>query len=78
MKCKLEVGIHRRERQQGEFATAISAIRSHCLECVGYDRAEVERCTDPGCWLYPFRFGTNPSKAAGQGKVVDHVPQVRL
>jgi hypothetical protein len=32
-----------------------SAIKSFCLECVGYQREEVKLCTDLGCPLYPYR-----------------------
>lgn len=34
-----------------------SAIRAHCLECMGYQSGEVPRCTAPGCALYPYREG---------------------
>jgi hypothetical protein len=48
------------------------AIRLFCLECVGYTKhrsnltgsvakrvasAEVTKCTDPECPLYPYRLG---------------------
>lgn len=33
-----------------------AAIRSFCLECVGYDREEVKACTDPACPLYAYRI----------------------
>ncbi len=32
-----------------------AAIRAFCLECVGYQSAEVNRCTAPACALYPYR-----------------------
>ena len=38
----------------------LKAIRAHCLECVCGSAKEVELCTDPKCWNYPFRFGSNP------------------
>lgn len=31
------------------------AIRTFCLECVGWNRAEVSRCSDLGCPLWAFR-----------------------
>jgi len=40
--------------------TPLKAIRAHCLECVSGSSKEVELCTDPKCWLYPFRAGSNP------------------
>jgi hypothetical protein len=41
----------------------VKAIRPHCLECVCGAREAVKHCTDPGCWLYPYRFGKNPFHA---------------
>lgn len=32
-----------------------AAIHIFCLECVAYNWAEVKRCSDPGCSLYPYR-----------------------
>ena len=32
-----------------------AAFRAFCLECVGYESAEVNRCTVPACPLYTFR-----------------------
>ena len=32
-----------------------AAIKAHCLECVGWIRAEVEKCTAMGCALYPYK-----------------------
>ena len=32
-----------------------SAMRAFCLMCVGWVRAEVDRCSDPACPLYPYR-----------------------
>ncbi len=32
-----------------------TAIRAFCLNCVGYESAEVNRCTAPACPLYEFR-----------------------
>jgi hypothetical protein len=49
--------ILKRRRRPGEIATARTAIRNHCLECCGYDPAEVRRCTAPQCWLWPYRLG---------------------
>lgn len=33
-----------------------AAIRSFCLECVGYVLEEVKLCTDTGCPLYEYRI----------------------
>ena len=32
------------------------AIRAFCLECVGWDYEEVERCIAPACPLYEYRL----------------------
>lgn len=32
-----------------------TAIKIFCTECMGYISAEVARCTDKNCPLYPFR-----------------------
>ena len=32
-----------------------AAVRSFCLECVGYSEKEVIKCTDTGCPLYNYR-----------------------
>ena len=38
----------------------LTAIRKHCLECVGNYREEVRTCTGSECHLWPYSFGTNP------------------
>jgi len=63
--------VHRRRRKQGECARPLLAIRNQCLECMGYDAAEVEHCTSPGCWLYPYRFGYCPNSTKIRGRSVD-------
>ena len=41
-----------------------AAIRSFCLECVGYSENEVSLCPDVGCPLYLFRLsGTGSIKS---------------
>ena len=37
--------------------TPIKAIKRFCLECMGGQQAEIDRCTAPLCPLYPFRGG---------------------
>jgi len=32
-----------------------AGIKAFCAECVGWDRAEVARCTAPACPLYAYR-----------------------
>jgi hypothetical protein len=35
----------------------IKAIRLFCIECMGYQIAEIPRCTAPNCPLFPFKMG---------------------
>ena len=42
----------------------LKAIRKYCLECVGQCREDVRTCTGIDCHLWPFRFGTNPTRKA--------------
>lgn len=37
-----------------------TAIRSHCVECMGGLVQSIKGCTSMGCSLYPFRMGENP------------------
>jgi hypothetical protein len=60
--------IVRHARKEDEVATARVSIRNHCVECMGWNVAEVERCTSPDCWLYPHRLGKTPSTIAGRSK----------
>ena len=34
-----------------------AAMRAFCLECMGYESAEVNRCTAPTCPLFEYRAG---------------------
>ncbi len=40
--------------------TARRAIIEHCRECVGFNTAEVRRCTSRLCALWPFRTHDAP------------------
>jgi hypothetical protein len=60
--------VMKRRRMEGEVCTAVKSIRNHCLECCGYQQSEVERCTAPNCWLFPYRFGRNPEGYRRAGK----------
>ena len=53
-------GVMRRVRREGELASPLKAVRSHCLMCCGYDRGEVRKCEARDCWLWPYRKGTRP------------------
>jgi hypothetical protein len=37
--------------------TALQAIKLKCLDCSGYNRAEVKGCTFTNCALHPLRLG---------------------
>ena len=40
--------------------TARRAIIEHCKECMGFNGAEIRRCTSMLCALYPFRTHDKP------------------
>ena len=42
--------------------TPIKAIRKHCLDCQGYEKAGVRNCSFFDCPLYLFRMGKNPKR----------------
>jgi hypothetical protein len=49
------------ERMRRTYLRAVSGrsmaagIKAFCAECVGWERAEVTRCTAPACPLYAYR-----------------------
>jgi len=49
--------------------TALWAIREKCLECMGWNNAEVRRCPCQDCALHPFRFGKRTKKIIKREKV---------
>ena len=46
-----------RGKQVEVSLTPIKAIRTFCLECMMWMKAEIPRCTAPLCPLFPFRMG---------------------
>jgi hypothetical protein len=46
---------YRKLYEQGRQGRAKAAIRCHCLQCCGWDAAEVAKCTATGCPLYELR-----------------------
>jgi len=60
--------------------TPLKAIRAKCLECSGGSVGEVRNCLVPECALFPFRFGTNPSRRGIGGNRIHLIlkPTVRL
>jgi hypothetical protein len=48
--------IYRKNYQKAMTGRSMKrAIKSFCLECVGWQREEIKLCTDLGCPLYPYR-----------------------
>ena len=43
----------------GKRVSPLKAIRAFCLECVGFQKAEVKDCMGMDCPLYKFRYGRN-------------------
>jgi len=58
----------RRRRRPGEVCSPRLAILNHCRECMGWVRAEVEKCTAPNCWLWPVR---RPGPASLEGEDIE-------
>ena len=46
------------QKYKDRINSPITAIRSHCVECMGAVRS-VESCTSVSCSLHPFRMGVN-------------------
>lgn len=42
--------------------TPLRAIKTHCLECSGYEKKQVRECVVNNCVLFPFRQGKNPNR----------------
>lgn len=40
----------------------LKAIRLKCIDCCAGNMAEVKRCDDEECTLYPYRMGHRPKK----------------
>ena len=35
----------------------LESIKRHCIECMGYEELEVEKCMSKECNLYAYRLG---------------------
>lgn len=46
--------------EKKQITNPVKVIRRYCLECCLESPKEVELCPAEGCWLHPFRMGTNP------------------
>ena len=51
-------------------------IRAFCIECMGFQAAEVRRCTSPACYLYPWRSGKFSAEAQVEQEVA-HATSLR-
>jgi hypothetical protein len=63
------------------------AIRERCMNCVGWNTAEVRKCDFTWCPLHPFRTGTGKQNADERSKAIrryclqccnDQLAEVRL
>jgi len=53
----------------GKRVSPLTAIRAFCLECVGFNHAEVSKCKSKDCPLWYFRMKRNDTgqKKAQEG-----------
>jgi len=56
------------ERTKEISLTPIKAIRCQCIECMGFQLAEIPKCTAPLCPLFPFRMGKAHTGKMGVSK----------
>ena len=55
--------------QNGKRISPLTAIRLKCLECNGFQSAEVASCKSDECILWAFKYGKNGSgKRSGANK----------
>lgn len=59
------------DKTRQPLPSPLKAVRRHCLDCCGGSANEVSLCAAKSCPLWPFRFGSNPDKAA---LADDHTP----
>ena len=52
--------------------TPVKAIRLFCRECLGYQIAEIPRCTAPLCPLFPYRMGKSHTGRVGNPRNLPH------
>lgn len=58
---KLDHHVHRRRRRPGEVLGLRATVRANCLQCVGWNAAEVARCSSHACWCWPWRMPGRPN-----------------
>jgi hypothetical protein len=42
----------------------LKVIRNKCVECMGFQEREIEKCTAPNCCHFPYRMGKDPEPNA--------------
>jgi len=53
----------------GGRPSPLRAIRAKCKECVGFEVAEIARCTEQDlCSLWEYRYGKNPRRKGASGR----------
>jgi hypothetical protein len=57
-------------RTLGHPESPIKAIRSKCRDCV-YSDAEIRKCVQASCPLWPFRMGRNPFHGQSRGAAAE-------
>jgi len=53
------------EIKKGKRQSPLTAIRLHCLDCMGWQASEVAKCPSKDCIFYKFRSGRNRSGKRG-------------
>ena len=59
------------QKNREPITNPLRAIRAFCLECMGGSADGVRECTAPNCWLYSYRLGRNPFRAAKSDKQME-------
>ena len=68
--------------ETGTFPAGLSvmdAIRRKCLDCCGFQQAEVAACPITRCALWPYRMGRNPFHGASAENIaatVELAPEI--
>jgi len=56
----------------------LKVVRAHCLDCCCGSYEEVKHCGCPTCNLYPYRFGTDPTKRVLSPAQLAHIEQMHI
>lgn len=66
----MKVKILRKNGVQTVDLNRKKAIRERCLNCSGWNAAEVELCRQTGCALYPYRMNGTNQNAKKRNKAI--------